>query len=157
MGTQWSEFTTKDKPADTDELMALDTSGKANKRVKFSGIWDWIVDKMATAVMSRLETQNKTLIGAVNELNSNQVKSKTLEDMGYTSDLNITDRRKSMWCSYYFDSVTASNNPSTSSGIMILYTNVDSPEYGGEYAFCDGSIFGRKLKAGQYSAWRQIF
>ena len=69
MGTQWSEFTTKDKPADTDELMALDTSGKANKRVKFSGIWDWIVDKMATAVMSKLETQNKTLIGAVNEIN----------------------------------------------------------------------------------------
>ena len=70
MGTQWSEFTTKDKPADTDELMALDTSGKANKRVKFSGVWDWIVDKMATAVVSKLETKNKTLIGAVNELNS---------------------------------------------------------------------------------------
>lgn len=70
MGTQWSEFTTKDKPADTDELMALDTSGKANKRVKFSGIWDWIVEEMTTAVMSKLETQNKTLIGAVNELNS---------------------------------------------------------------------------------------
>ena len=70
MGTQWSEFTTKDKPADTDELMALDTTASANKRVKFSGIWDWIVDKMATAVMSKLDTQNKTLIGAVNELNS---------------------------------------------------------------------------------------
>ena len=70
MGTQWSEFTTKDKPADTDELMALDTTARANKRVKFSGIWDWIVDKMATAVMSKLETQNKTLIGAVNEINS---------------------------------------------------------------------------------------
>lgn len=70
MGTQWSEFTTKDKPADTDELMALDTTARANKRVKFSGIWDWIVDKMATAVMSKLDTQNKTLIGAVNELNS---------------------------------------------------------------------------------------
>lgn len=77
MGTQWSEFTTKDKPADTDELMALDTTASANKRVKFSGIWDWIVDKMATAVMSKLETQNKTLIGAVNELNSNSRTIKT--------------------------------------------------------------------------------
>lgn len=27
------------------------------------------MDKMATAVMSKLETQNKTLTGAVNELN----------------------------------------------------------------------------------------
>lgn len=50
--------------------MALDNTASANKRVKFSGVWDWIVDKMATAVMSKLETQNKTLIGAVNEINS---------------------------------------------------------------------------------------
>jgi len=31
------------------------------------------VDKLTTAVMSKLETQNKTLIGAVNELNSNRL------------------------------------------------------------------------------------
>lgn len=158
MGTQWSEFTTKDKPADTDELMELDTTASANKRVKFSGIWDWIVDKMATAVMSKLETQNKTLIGAVNELNSNQVKSKVLENMVYASDLNIVDRRKNMWCFYYFNNTETLNRPDDwSAGIMILYTNVDSSEYGGEYAFCNGDIYGRKLKAGEYGAWKQIF
>lgn len=71
MAITWKDYLEKSKPADTDELMALDATASANKRVKFSGIWDWIVDKMATAVMSKLETQNKTLIGAVNELNSN--------------------------------------------------------------------------------------
>lgn len=71
MANAWKDYLEKSKPADTDELMALDASATANKRVKFSGVWDWIVDKMATAVMSKLETQNKTLIGAVNELNSN--------------------------------------------------------------------------------------
>lgn len=70
MAITWKDYLEKSKLADTDELMALDTTASANKRVKFSGIWDWIVDKMATAVMSKLETQNKTLIGAVNELNS---------------------------------------------------------------------------------------
>ena len=70
MAITWKDYLEKSKPADTDELMALDATASANKRVKFSGIWDWIVDKMATAVMSKLETQNKTLIGAVNELNS---------------------------------------------------------------------------------------
>lgn len=70
MAITWKDYLEKPKPADTDELMALDTTASANKRVKFSGIWDWIVDKMATAVMSKLETQNKTLIGAVNEINS---------------------------------------------------------------------------------------
>ena len=70
MAITWKDYLEKSKPADTDELMALDTTASANKRVKFSGIWDWIVDKLTTAVMSKLETQNKTLIGAVNELNS---------------------------------------------------------------------------------------
>ncbi len=70
MAITWKDYLEKSKPADTDELMALDTTASANKRVKFSGVWDWIVDKLATAVMSKLETQNKTLIGAVNELNS---------------------------------------------------------------------------------------
>lgn len=70
MAITWKDYLEKTKPDDTDELMALDTTASANKRVKFSGIWDWIVDKMATAVMSKLETQNKTLIGAVNEINS---------------------------------------------------------------------------------------
>ena len=77
MAITWKDYLEKSKPADTDELMALDATASANKRVKFSGIWDWIVDKMATAVMSKLETQNKTLIGAVNELNS-KAKSSSL-------------------------------------------------------------------------------
>ena len=71
MAITWKDYLEKSKPADTDELMALDTTASANKRIKFSGVWDWIVDKLATAVMSKLETQNKTLIGAINELNSN--------------------------------------------------------------------------------------
>lgn len=43
-----------------------------NKRVKFSGLWNWIVDKLANAVISRLETTSKNVIGAINELNSNK-------------------------------------------------------------------------------------
>jgi hypothetical protein len=35
-----------------------------------SKFWDYVVDKMATAVISKLETNNKTIIGAINALNS---------------------------------------------------------------------------------------
>lgn len=69
MAITWKDYLEKPKPGDADELMSLDTTASANKRVKFSGIWDWVVDKMDTSVMSKLETQNKTLIGSVNELN----------------------------------------------------------------------------------------
>lgn len=71
MAITWKDYLEKSKPADTDELMALDTTASANKRVKFSGIWDWIVDKMATAVMSKLETQNKKLAAQTDVNGSN--------------------------------------------------------------------------------------
>lgn len=69
----WDDYTLKDKPEDEDTLMIKDNSAanKANKRAKFSGLWNWIVEKLAAAVISNLTTSNKTVIGALNELNSN--------------------------------------------------------------------------------------
>lgn len=75
VGKKWTDgYTIKKKPSDDDEAMILSTSEKANKRIKFSGIWDWIVDKMATAVVSKLTTTDKTVLGAINELNSKALK-----------------------------------------------------------------------------------
>lgn len=67
---EWTKYTTKEALKDNDELMILDTDGKANKRTLMDKVWDYVVDKMTTAVIAKLETTNKTLIGAVNELNS---------------------------------------------------------------------------------------
>lgn len=67
---KWTEYTTKDTLADNDEVMLYDATGKANKRGLMSKFWDYVVDKMATAVISKLETNNKTIIGAINALNS---------------------------------------------------------------------------------------
>lgn len=70
-GKKWTDgYAIKEKASDDDEAMILSTSEKANKRIKFSGIWDWIVDKMANAVVSKLTTTDKTVLGALNELNS---------------------------------------------------------------------------------------
>lgn len=67
---KWTEYTSKDTLADNDEVMLYDATGKANKRGLMSKFWDYVVDKMATAVISKLETNNKTIIGAINALNS---------------------------------------------------------------------------------------
>ena len=71
----WDDYTLKNKPEDGDTLMIKDNSAtnKANKRTKFSGLWDWIVDKLAAAVISNLTTSNKTVIGALNELKKSSV------------------------------------------------------------------------------------
>lgn len=86
---EWTKYTTKEALKDNDELMILDTDGKANKRTLMDKIWDYVVDKMTTAVIAKLETTNKTLIGAVNELNSN--KQKVLKNIGKQFD--VDDKR----------------------------------------------------------------
>jgi hypothetical protein len=67
---KWTEYTTKDTLADNDEVMLYDATARANKRGLMSKFWNYVVDKMATAVISKLETNNKTIIGAINALNS---------------------------------------------------------------------------------------
>lgn len=71
---KWTEYTSKNTLADNDEVMLYDATARANKRGLMSKFWDYVVDKMATAVISKLETNNKTIIGAINALNSESQK-----------------------------------------------------------------------------------
>lgn len=77
---KWTEYTSKDTLADNDEVMLYDATAKANKRGLMSKFWDYVVDKMATAVISKLETDNKTIIGAINALNGNIVRTTNISD-----------------------------------------------------------------------------
>lgn len=67
---KFNEHSQKATPADNDTLMIYDATSKANKLSPFSGIWNWIVEKLTNAVISNLQTNNKTVVGALNELNS---------------------------------------------------------------------------------------
>lgn len=76
---KWTDYTIKTNPADNDEVMVLDTAGKANKRLGLSALSDWILNKLADKVFQKLETNSKTVLGAINELNSNKTSSTLLE------------------------------------------------------------------------------
>ena len=67
---RWNEYTSSTDLDDTDELMTLDTSAKANRRTLLSKLADYVLGKLADKVFEKLETQNKTILGALNELNS---------------------------------------------------------------------------------------
>lgn len=67
---KFNEYSQKATPEDADSLMIYDAAAKANKLSPFSGIWNWIVEKLTNAVISNLQTNNKTVVGALNELNS---------------------------------------------------------------------------------------
>lgn len=66
---KWTDYAIKTEPADNDEVMVLDTAGKANKRLGLSALSDWIIGKIENKVFENLQTQNKTILGALNELN----------------------------------------------------------------------------------------
>lgn len=70
---KFNEYSQKTTPADNDTLMIYDAASKANKLSPFSGIWNWIVGKLTNAVISNLQTSNKSVIGALNELSSNRL------------------------------------------------------------------------------------
>lgn len=67
---KWTDYTIKTEPADNDEVMILDTAGKANKRLGLSALSEWILNKLAVKVFQKLKTNSKTVLGAINELNS---------------------------------------------------------------------------------------
>lgn len=68
---KWTDYTIKTTVADNDEIMTLDTAGKANKRLSLSTLSDWVLGKIADKVFEKLQTNDKTILGAINELNSN--------------------------------------------------------------------------------------
>ena len=66
-----------DACADDDRVAIYDSVSKTQKKALFGGgVWNWIVNKLTNAVISNLQTNNKTVLGAINELNSNAKYSK---------------------------------------------------------------------------------
>lgn len=91
---KWTDYTTDTNPTDTDEVMTLDAdkSPKANKRVTLSTLADYFLDKLASKVFAKLETENQTVIGALNELNSNRTMTIEIKGSG-----NATEIIKNNW------------------------------------------------------------
>lgn len=144
---KWTEYTSKNTLADNDEVMLYDATGKANKRGLMSKFWDYVVDKMSTAVISKLETNNKTIIGAINALNSETV----LKKVSVLND-NINDI---LIAGNYCNIVPVWGNigglyPSWAWGIVLTANNIAN--------FIGVDTVGKKLAVAQYSngTWKKI-
>lgn len=82
----WSNYTEKTAtPVDADEVMARDSTDGKNKRLLFGTFWKWVAKKLNEATISELQTNNKTIIGAINALNSDsKTKISTIQtEYGY--------------------------------------------------------------------------
>lgn len=68
---KFTDYTEKTEPVDTDLALIYDTRAKVNKKFTFGNLWKWIAKKIVSEGISQLDTTNKTIPGAINELNSN--------------------------------------------------------------------------------------
>lgn len=103
---KWTDYTTKTTVADNDEVMTLDTAGKANKRLSLSTLSDWVLGKIADKVFEKLQTSNKTILGAINELNSKVfIKTQNLSTFSINIKLN-----KNTYTSFIMYGATSQNN-----------------------------------------------
>lgn len=101
----WSNYTEKTAtPVDADEVMVRDSTDGKNKRLLFGTFWKWVAKKLNEATISELETENKTVIGALNYLNGKSLKYKdvrydvslTFPSNGYI-ELPTNSETKSIW------------------------------------------------------------
>lgn len=137
---KWTEYTSKDTLADNDEVMLYDATAKANKRGLMSKFWDYVVDKMATAVISKLETDNKTIIGAINSLYGKSLSSNAKR---------IVDFDDAITTGFYFFYGDAANVPTATGGNLIVIAS--------EVAISQIAIASNRLFVRRYfnSAWNE--
>lgn len=112
-GKKWDSYTTESDIADDDELMILDKSAKANKRTLLSKIADYVIDKLTTAVVSKLTTTDKTIPGAINELNSKPFFKEVEYGTGKITGESQTIRFKK-------------NHTGTPTSVLLTYTEIAS-------------------------------
>ena len=98
--------------ADNDEIMTLDTAGKANKRLSLSTLSDWVLEKIVDKVFEKLQTNDKTILGAINELNSKAVGA--FKAVGFADKSTITIKTNSEPYSYGTLIVAINRNDSNS-------------------------------------------
>lgn len=70
----WNNYTEKTAtPVDADEVMVRDSTDGKNKKLLFGTFWKWVAKKLNEATISELQTSNKTIVGALNQLNSDSL------------------------------------------------------------------------------------
>lgn len=150
---QYTDYTEKTEPVDTDLALIYDIPAKVNKKFTFGNLWKWIAKKIVSEGISQLETTNKTIPGAINELNS-----KTLSVLRQV-DNNVEDWNNIASPGIYSGNGSTSKNTPIKATIWINAFVVPSNgnvKYLTAYAITDKGIFFRSMDNGRWEAWLQI-
>jgi hypothetical protein len=98
----WNNYTEKTAtPVDADEVMVRDSADGKNKKLLFGTFWKWVAKKLNEATISELQTSNKTIVGALNQLNSDKVPKKALNLSSDTDVSNILNSVSAVDCNLF--------------------------------------------------------
>lgn len=158
---RWNEYTSSTDLDDTDELMILDTSAKANKRTLLSKLADYVLGKLADKVFAKLETQNKTVIGALNELNSKgKIRAGKNEFKGDLDTISTATGELSLYWFFRSNITNGISDVETNTNYgTILTIPSTSNNYGVQFAFfnsSENSFYFRKKNGGTWNTWKKI-
>lgn len=155
---KFNEYSQKATPEDADSLMIYDAAAKANKLSPFSGIWNWIVGKLTNAVISNLETQNKSVIGALNELNSNLLKTQIIDTRSTNEPPQYYYSNYPQAVVYEFKESISVDDPFHAAAFLVLQTTTPWNDTSGgsviQRAYMSGGIKFRYSKSiDSWSEW----
>lgn len=155
----FTNYTEKTEPVDTDLVLIYDTPAKVNKKFTFGNLWKWIAKKIVSEGISQLETTNKTIPGAINELNSNRLRSS--ENIASASDLAEDVLIK---CDYgeirlFTIQSTVSvyqGSPDGRGGFLLAYQSTTGRTYGIVVLFSYTGTIWMKIKSTTWDEWKKI-
>lgn len=152
-------FDQKSAPEDNDLLVEYDASASKVKNVKFGGVWNWIVKKLTSAVINELQTSSKNVVGAINELNSNRLRSS--ENIVSASDL-AEDLLIKCDCGeirlFTIQSTVSidQGSPDGRGGFLLVYQSNSDSKYGIVVLFSYAQTIWMKIKNNTWNEWAKI-
>lgn len=117
---------------------------------------NWILDKLATKVYKQLATSNKTMIGALNELNSKALLF--LAQINAIRATGATDIDNPPKATIFQTAVNPKGMPDiNANACIVIQSNIDNSIYNAEIAFSFGSdkiAIRRKNGTEKWSDWK---
>lgn len=151
----WNNYTEKTAtPVDADEVMVRDSADGKNKKLLFGTFWKWVAKKLNEATISELQTSNKTIVGALNQLNSD--KTKLCIDSNI-SNLNDFGKDQTQMLSGIAYNSALNYMPSEEYFANVFYIP-SWKKYGVQLACVpdSGNIYVRMNKDGKWDSWIKL-
>lgn len=153
---KFTDYTEKTEPVDTDLALIYDTPAKVNKKFTFGNLWKWIAKKIVSEGISQLDTTNKTIPGAINELNSNLIRNSGNIDSASDLAEDVLMKCGNGEIMLFTIQSTVSidqGSPDGAGGFLLVYQSKSGSEYGIVVLFSYTKTIWMKIKSITWSKW----